>query len=243
MLAEMISWLLASLDPARAHAVEAVIVWHGRLMVAAWGVLLPLGVLIARFFKVTPRQDWPRALDSRLWWHGHLALQYTGGVLMLAGLGLLLWSQPARGLAHLHGILGYAVLAFGAMQFLAGWLRGTKGGPSEPVLRGDHYDMTRRRRIFERFHKGMGYLALLLACATIFSGLWQANAPRWMGLALAGWWLGLAAVFALLQRRGRAIDTYQAIWGPGDAHPGNRLNPIGWGVRRPPERGIPGDRP
>ena len=36
-----------------------------------------------------------------------------------------------------------------------------------------------------------------------------------------------------LQRQGRCIDTYQAIWGPDPRHPGNRLKPVGWGVRRP----------
>lgn len=43
-------------------------------MVVAWGVLLPLGILIARFFKVTPRQRWPAELDNKFWWYSHLTL-------------------------------------------------------------------------------------------------------------------------------------------------------------------------
>jgi hypothetical protein len=43
----------------------------------------------------------------------------------------------------------------------------------------------------------------------------------------------LGAAFARWQRAGRCIDTYQAIWGPDPAHPGNRRPPVGWGVRRP----------
>ena len=137
-----------------------------------------------------------------------------------------------RGLTHGHGVLGYAVLGLGFIQFLAGWLRGSKGGPTEPQLRGDHYDMTWRRRLFEHLHKSLGYLALLTGCGAILSGLWQANAPRWMASALLLWWGALAAAFIVLQIRGRTIDTYQAIWGPEEHHPGNRTRPIGWGIRR-----------
>jgi hypothetical protein len=46
------------------------------------------------------------------------------------------------------------------------------------------------------------------------------------------WWLVLIAGFVWLQRQGRCIDTYQAIWGPDTAHPGNRIKPIGWGIKR-----------
>jgi hypothetical protein len=68
------------------------------------------------------------------------------------------------------------------------------------------------------------------------AGLAVADAPRWMALALCGWFVLLAAGFALCQRKGLAIDTYWAIWGPSPAHPGNRIEPIGWGVARPPSR-------
>jgi hypothetical protein len=54
-----------------------------------------------------------------------------------------------------------------------------------------------------------------------------------MPLVLALWWALLGAAFARWQRAGRCIDTYQAIWGPDPAHPGNRRPPVGWGVRRP----------
>ena len=74
---------------------------------------------------------------------------------------------------------------------------------------------------------------MLLAVGVIALGLVLSDAPRWMALALALWWLLLAWAFVGLQRAGRCIDTYQAIWGPGPQHPGNHLRPTGWGVRRP----------
>jgi hypothetical protein len=228
------NWLEQPLDPGRAHLVGEAVAWHGRLMVAAWGIALPSGVFIARFFKVLPRQRWPEAIDNLFWWRSHLTLQYLGGALMLAGAGIILSQGGARGFSGpVHGLLGYCVLALGVAQFLAGWLRGSKGGPTEPELRGDHYDMTRRRLIFEHLHKSVGYAALLLGLSAILSGLWLANAPRWMAVMLAAWWLALAAAAVILQRKGRAIDTYQAIWGPDAAHPGNRRARPGWGMRRP----------
>ena len=81
-------------------------------------------------------------------------------------------------------------------------------------------------------HKSPGYAGLAVAAAAIVTGLWTANGPRWMWLALALWWACLVAAFAGLQRRGRALDTYQAIWGPDPRHPGNARRPIGWGIRR-----------
>jgi hypothetical protein len=219
----MIEWLLQTIDPVRGHEITALVSWHGRLMVLSWAVLLPLGVIIARFYKVTPGQDWPRKLDNKLWWHSHLGLQYAGGVVMFVGLALIWLSGSGSPTAQLHRWLGYVVLGLGVLQFLAGWFRGSKGGPTDASLRGDHYDMTLRRRIFEHAHKAFGYGALLLGVATILSGLWTANAPRWMWLSLALWWAVLVIAFVRLQRRGPPIGSYQAIWGPDKAHPGNRL--------------------
>ncbi len=68
--------------------------------------------------------------------------------------------------------------------------------------------MTPRRILFEHVHKSTGYLLILLATAAILSGLWVANAPAWMWIALAAWWCVQILVFAWLQRLGYAVDTY-----------------------------------
>jgi len=233
----MIDWLLAPIDPDRAHEVSALISWHGRMMVLAWGALFPLGILIARFWKITPLQDWPRELDNKTWWHAHLGLQYSGGIAMLLGLALILFAGAGD---STHAYLGWVITGFAGLQFLAGWLRGTKGGPTEETLRGDHFDMTPRRLAFEHFHKFAGYGLMAMACWGILSGMWLANAPVWMWAGLALWWGALLAAFLILQQRGMAVDTYQAIWGPDPALPGNSRRPIGWGVRR---REPPGSAP
>lgn len=244
----MIAWLLAPLSGTSGHALPEAVAWHGRGMVLAWGVLIPLGVLVARYFKVMPGQDWPRRLDNPTWWRWHLRLQNAGLVVMLAALATIVAaSGRAWPDAGLHRALGWTVVALGVLQVVAGLLRGTKGGPTAPGPlgpRGDHYDMTPRRVAFEVLHKFGGLLALLLAALAILAGLVAADAPRWMPLLLVSWWALIGAAAWRLQRRGRCIDTYQAIWGPDDAHPGNRRHPIGLGVRRPlPASGRPAGPP
>jgi len=125
------------------------------------------------------------------------------------------------------------------------WLRGTHGGPIDPFTRkrrppqqwpGDHYSMTRRRIAFEYVHKTAGYALLALTIVALLSGLIEADAPRWMPILLGIWWAVMLGIFAALQRAGRCIDTYQAIWGLDPALPGNRRRPIGFGiVRLPPQ--------
>ncbi|MEM8664002.1 MAG: cytochrome b561 domain-containing protein [Pseudomonadota bacterium] len=227
----MIDWLLLPIDTSRPHDLDMAAAWHGRFMVVAWAFLLPIGILAARYLKVTPRQDWPREVDSRLWWRTHRTTQYAGTAATILAL-VLVWQSDDYG-ARVHPLLGYATVILCLSQVLAAWLRGTKGGPTEPTLAGDHYDMTPRRRAFELFHKFAGYAALMLACAAILTGLWVANGYRWMLVGVVGWWAVLAALFVIGERRGMCVDTYQAIWGPGTHHPGNRIPPIGVNVQRP----------
>ena len=226
-------WLMAPMDPTRVHDVGLALSWHARFMVLAWGILAPLCVLIARYFKVLPGQNWPHVLDTQVWWRVHWIGQ--SAVLALTVLGVALIWFDDRSLA-LHSQLGYAVLILVIGQVLLGLLRGSKGGPTDPApdgsLRGAHYDMTPQRVFFEWSHKLLGYAVLAVSVITILLGLWDANAPRWMGLVLALWWFLLISAAFVLQKRGRAIDTYQAIWGPDLRHPGNRRKPIGFGITR-----------
>ena len=227
-------WLMTPLSGATEHHIASWALWHARCMVLAWGVLLPLGALVARFYKVTPTQAWPRELDNRWWWNTHRVLQYSGVVLMSVGLALA-WNHGlgTDGAARWHVTSGWVLCMAGWAQVVGAWLRGSKGGPTEPHMRGDHYDMTLWRGAFERLHKGLGWLALLASAAVIALGLVVADAPRWMLLILCAWWLAFIAAFVMLQTRGRCVDTYQAIWGLDPRHPGNQIPPIGWGVNRP----------
>lgn len=234
----MLEWLLASIDPSRPHDVGFAVSWHARFMVLAWGVMAPSFVLIARFLKITPRQDFPRELDNQFWWKCHLHGQIMVLVLTFVAFVLILFARSGQ--IGLHGFLGYSVLFCLTMQVTLGFGRGTKGGPTDQrpdgSLHGDHYDMTRWRLAFEHLHKAIGYFTLSLAAATIVAGLWLSNAPRWMWILILGWWVVWGIAFVTLQKRGWAIDTYAAIWGTDPRHPGNRRPRPGWGMRRPETR-------
>lgn len=223
-------WLWQPLSGAGEHHLTKLAAWHGRLMVLAWGLLFPAGILIARYAKVTPRQRWPEELDNKFWWRLHLLLQSLGSLLMLLALGLIVVvAQGASSLARWHAVGGWSLVAGVVIQVIGGRLRGSKGGPGIP---GDHYLMTRRRVVFEYVHKTLGWLALVLSVPVVLAGLVVADAPRWMFLVLILWWTILVVLVITLQRRRCCLDTYQAIWGPADCHPGNRRRPIGWGVFR-----------
>jgi hypothetical protein len=230
----MLDWLMTPISGASTHALSPAIMWHARLMFLAWAVLLPVGALVARFYKIVPSQRWPQELDNKTWWNAHRVLQYAGMAVMTIGVAVA-WNtgMMATAAARWHVLIGWLVCVLCWVQVVGALLRGSKGGPTEPSLRGDHYDMTSRRRWFERLHKTLGWLAVAGSPKVIVLGLVAVDAPRWMLLAFAAWFLCLCFVFIRLQSRGRCIDTYQAIWGPDPAHPGNRVRPTGWGVRRP----------
>lgn len=230
---ELMSWWLSPLSGATTHTAADWMVWHARVMVLAWSFLLPLGVLVARYFKVTAKQDWPSQVDNKFWWHTHRLLQYSGVALTLAGVAIA-WNKSPQltSVAVWHAYLGWTIAALGVFQVIGAWLRGSKGGPTDTQMRGDHYDMTPYRLWFEGMHKTFGWAAVLVAIAAVVLGLLAADAPRWMALTLTLWWLTLLLYGMHLQCAGRSIDTYQAIWGADKIHPGNKRPHPGWGMKR-----------
>lgn len=232
----MLEWLLASIDPSRPHDVGVYLSWHARLMVLAWAVLMPVGIVAARYFKILPNQDWPRVVDNRAWWTAHRICQYSAAALTVVAVVLVRLVPEQTWASGFHYIFGWTIVTLASLQVFGGLLRGSKGGPTDRAmdgsLGGDHYDMTPRRIAFEYVHKTVGYMTVVLSVVAISTGLWQANAPRWMAIGILMWWAVLLFVAIYLQRRGMCVDTYQALWGPDKTHPGNqRENSIGLGVR------------
>lgn len=221
---------VANMDWGRSasFAWNAKIIGHSVLMVLAWLLLMPLGVIIARYYKVLDSQDYPKELDNQFWWYSHLVLQYAGMLFVVIGLWII-WNSQAS-INDIHAMSGIAAISLGGAQVLSGLLRGSKGGPVDDdghpnppeKIRGDHYDMTLHRRIFEVTHKSGGYLALAAGIITIILGLRQTGIHWIAYAALVAWICLIIAVFLHLQKNGRWIDTYHAIWGPDDCHPGNQ---------------------
>lgn len=204
--------LAAALGFAAAGALSPAHAIHAGLMIYAWGVLLPVGTIVARYFKVTRDQDFPRETDNRFWWTWHRLFQTVG--MLLATLGAVaVHSAGSSGFASWHSRIGASVLLLGWLQIAAALLRGTTGGPTDTTLRGDHYDMTRRRLVFEALHKSIGWITLGLAGAALVSGAVFADAPDLVLVAL-GVLIGvhLLAIFQYAYA-GRWVDTYRALWG------------------------------
>ncbi|WP_284945731.1 cytochrome b561 domain-containing protein [Acidisoma cladoniae] len=203
---------------------------HAIVMIVAWVILLPAGAMVARFCKVTWRQNWPHVIDNLFWWRVHRALQYSGAAMMLVGVLIAYRATGRVPLEMLHVQAGLVVLFLVLMQIVSTWFRGSKGGPSDmgadparpETWRGDHYDMTRRRQMFEEWHKTFGWISVGIALVTVLLGLQLLNWPLGLSWLFIGLLALQAGLFAVLLRMSRRIGTYQAIWGPDPTHPGNR---------------------
>lgn len=242
-LSEIIAWLLLPLRGGHADELNVADVWHGVLMSLGGGVLVPVTVLAARYWKIVPGQDWPRVLNHRAWQWVHM-LAGAGAVLCLtAGAYLAFYGMSLNGrhLAHPHAWAGWGVILLLIFLLANVAARGSTGGPGKKQERtlvhfhdvpGDHYDMTARRRFFEHVHRLLGYGLMLLVAGTILSGFWFVNVPRGLAVGMGFWWLLVLVLALRWELQGRAVDGYQARWGPGMGHPGNRIPVVGWGLRR-----------
>ncbi len=206
--------------------------YHAILMVGIWFVLVPLSIVSIRFFKPKPTlkgiTEKIRPTNIKWWWfHFHKYGLYLAVGLSLVGLAVaLVVSKGFSG--SLHSIFGALTILLGCLQIVSSWFRGTHGGkyynlatPDDPSSwRGDHYDMTPRRRRFEAYHKSAGYLAGFFAVGAAASGLMQFRLPIMAGVVLAS----AAAVFVLwmvLEYQERRNDSYRAVFGFDPDHPFN----------------------
>ena len=133
MIAELFHWLATPISGASDHAIAMPLAWHGRLMVLAMGLLTPPLIIVARFFKIMPRQDWPRQLDNPFWFTTHRRLGHIVGAIVAIAMAFVLvergWESPVH---NLHTAAGWLVscwcwpnwLARGCAARMAGlWIR------------------------------------------------------------------------------------------------------------------------
>jgi hypothetical protein len=185
---------------------------HAGLMLTAWCLLVPSGVLIARYFKVTRQQDFPAELDNYFWWNWHRGLQYLGVALSTAGYGAMV-AINGFGFQTLHSKIGIVIVMLGWCQVISAWVRGSKGGPTDTQMRGDHFDMTPRRRVFEIFHKSAGWIAVLGAVAAAETGIGLGGLSVYWHAGLVALALGYLATARYFHVQKRHVPTYVAIWG------------------------------
>lgn len=207
--------------------------YHAILMVGVWFVLVPLCVMSIRFGKPKPTFDGLK-IQIKLthlewWWFSvHKVGLYLAIFLVLGGAVVAL--TVSKGFSgSTHSIFGLATILMGCLQVFSSWLRGKHGGryyftadPNNPdTWRGDHYDMTPRRKRFEAYHKTAGYFTLACAAGAVGSGLMQFPMP---GLALffAISIITIFVVVVFLEYKGYRHDGYRAAFGYDPEHPYNK---------------------
>ena len=206
--------------------------YHAIFMVGIWFVLVPLCIITIRFGKPRPK---PNGITQQVkltnivwWWFSvHKYGLYMAIGLSLAGLGVALVVSAGFS-GSVHSIFGITTIILGCLQVISGWLRGKHGGrfyytadPDDPsTWRGDHYDMTPRRRKFEAYHKTAGYFAGFFAVGAVGSGLMQFPMPVLTGVILiAG--LVILVLCIVLEYKGLRYDGYRAAHGNNPDHPYN----------------------
>ena len=187
---------------------------HGLLMLLGWGILLPLGVTIARF---------GRGLGP-LWFTLHWMLQVAGVVLMFAAfiVGILMNQSSPFAIslsARPHAVIGLLVVVLGLQQAVNGCARPhvTKGVPP-----------TTYRRVWEIVHKVGGRVMLLLGIINPFWGFAHLGLGPfvvvlysiWVGVLTLFWVFATLAGYPTKETNPSAIATFfGSLWPPGACAP------------------------
>lgn len=158
---------------------------HGFMMFLAWGILLPGGILSARYLK---------HVKGDSWYQIHVYLQYSGLAIVL--LGFLFAVAELRGLfiTSTHVKLGISAIFLAIVQPINALLR-----PKKPA----HGEPTSSRRVFwEYFHVIVGRSAIVIGMAALFTGMKHLGERydedvRGLTWALICWFLvgGLAVLY------------------------------------------------
>ncbi|XP_010322736.1 cytochrome b561, DM13 and DOMON domain-containing protein At5g54830 [Solanum lycopersicum] len=127
---------------------------HGFMMFLAWGILLPGGILAARYLK---------HIKGDGWFQIHVYLQYSG--LSIVFLGFLFAVAELRGLSFssLHVKFGMLAIVLAIAQPINAYLRPKKPGAGEEV--------SSNRRVWEYIHVIVGRGAIVVGIAALITGM------------------------------------------------------------------------
>ncbi|XP_058114116.1 cytochrome b561, DM13 and DOMON domain-containing protein At5g54830-like isoform X2 [Magnolia sinica] len=170
---------------------------HGFMMFVAWGILLPGGILAARYLK---------HLKGDGWYQIHVYLQYSGLAIIL--LGILFAAAELRGffISSVHVKFGVIAIILAYMQPVNAFLRPKK------LVNGD--EISSRRVLWEYSHVIVGRSAVVAGMGALISGMKHLG-ERYVGenvhglnWALIAWFFVGALMVVYLeyretQRRGR----------------------------------------
>ncbi|XVF81500.1 hypothetical protein PTKIN_Ptkin15bG0160200 [Pterospermum kingtungense] len=153
---------------------------HGVLNTVSWGILMPLGAIIARYMKVFKSAD-------PAWFYLHIACQTSAYGIGVAGwaTGIKLGSDSPGVTHNPHRNIGIALFCLGTLQVFALLLRPKK----------DH----KYRFYWNIYHHSIGYAVIILSIINIFEGFDILNPEdKWEWIYI-GILIFLGAVATLLE--------------------------------------------
>eukprot|EP01129_Flabellula_baltica_P005008 TRINITY_DN1784_c0_g1_i1.p1 TRINITY_DN1784_c0_g1~~TRINITY_DN1784_c0_g1_i1.p1 ORF type:complete len:378 (+),score=66.44 TRINITY_DN1784_c0_g1_i1:185-1318(+) len=128
---------------------------HGWSMVAAWTIILPVGVLCARYLRES---------KGALWFKVHRISQPVGFLVALVSLGLIIYDTQRTDALHFaspHPIGGLAVMILALFQVVWGVLRPQKDEKHKTVI----------RSFWEQKHVWLGRILLLISWGVTTFGM------------------------------------------------------------------------
>ncbi|XP_050218268.1 cytochrome b561, DM13 and DOMON domain-containing protein At5g54830 [Mercurialis annua] len=165
---------------------------HGFMMFLAWGILLPGGILAARYLKHVKGDGWYQI---------HVYLQYSGLAIVL--LGLLFAVAELRGfyVSSLHVKFGLTAIFLACVQPVNASMR-----PKKPA---NVEERSSKRLIWEYFHIIVGRCAMIAGVASLFTGIkhlkdiYGSENVHGYNLALILWFLVGVLIVVYLEYRER----------------------------------------
>ena len=208
--------------------------YHATFMVLVWLVLVPAAIVSLRYYKPKPTF---KGLTKRIkpfeptWAFFNFHKYGLYAAIGLSTLGFLVAVLVSWGFSGtVHSFFGIATVTLGILQGVSAYNRGGHGGrhyekndPNNPdTWRGDHFDMTPRRKKFEAYHKTVGYFTMFCVVGAISSGLVQ-YPISWLAGSV-GALLVLLVLWAVIKEyQGTVYDTYRAAFGTDPDAPYNKL--------------------
>ncbi|KAH9616153.1 hypothetical protein KSS87_017041 [Heliosperma pusillum] len=141
---------------------------HGALNMIGWGILMPIGAMVARYFR-----QW-----DPIWFYSHTAIQVLSFLFGLVGfiLGLVLEGVVNAHVKN-HRNLGITIFILGCLQVMALLIRPEKG--------------TKMRQYWNLYHHNAGKVLVVLAISNVFYGIR-------LGMEGASWYGTYAVIVTLL---------------------------------------------
>lgn len=163
---------------------------HGFMMFLAWALLLPSGILAARYLK---------HLKNDGWFQIHVYSQYSGISVMLLGVLFAVAELREFRITSLHVKFGLTGIILACGQLLNAFVRPKKpDGAQQQSL---------KRVVWELVHTYSGRAALIVGFISLLTGIFELNnqygGEQTKGLewVLAGWFLCIAFLVGYLEYR------------------------------------------